>query len=81
MTIKELKETIAALPDDMEVVVQMDSEGNGYNTAEAADPDCVWSPHGDTILSTKHTADQNCLEEEEWARILEKSPRVLVIAP
>lgn len=65
----------------MEVVVQKDSEGNGYKTAYAADPDCIWDIYFDNILSTGNTAKENCMEEDEWKELLEKSPRVLVISP
>ena len=81
LTVKSLKEIIANLPDDMEVVVQRDSEGNGYKTAYAADPDCVWSPDGESIFSTNYSASDNCMEEDEWETLKKTAPRVLVIAP
>jgi hypothetical protein len=81
LTVKELKEIIANLPDDMEVVVQRDSEGNGYRTAYAADPDCVWSDDEETIYSTNLTAQDNGMEEDEWEKMKKEKPRVLVIAP
>jgi len=81
LTVKELKKIIAKLPDDMEVVVQRDSEGNGYKTAYAADPDCIWSDDEETIYPTTATAANNCMEEDEWEKMKKEKPRVLVIAP
>lgn len=81
LTVKDLKAVIADLPDDMEVVVQRDSEGNGYNNAYAADPDCVWDQYHENILSLRYTAKDNCMEEDEWEKLKKESPRVLVIAP
>lgn len=81
LTVRDLKEIICGLPDDMQVVVQRDSEGNGYNSAYAADPNCIWDQHGEEILSTNYTAEQNCIEPEDWEKMLKESPRVLVIAP
>lgn len=81
LTVKSLKEVLAGLPDDMEVVVQRDSEGNGYNNAYHADPDCVWDPDGESILSLNYSAADNCMEEEDWETLKKTAPRVLVIAP
>ena len=41
----------------------------------------VWSPDGDSIYSTNYTAQENCMEEDEWEKMKKESPRVLVIAP
>ena len=62
--------------------VQADSEGNGYRQCAGIDPDCVVTDddyHAE-IASASDTADEMCLEEDEWAEIL-KQPRVLVIYP
>lgn len=37
MTVKELREALAELPDDMPVILQKDSEGNGYSPLAGAD--------------------------------------------
>ena len=44
MNVKELKEAIANLPDEMEVVLQKDSEGNGYSPLSDVDTDAVYIP-------------------------------------
>lgn len=83
MTVKELKEAIANLPDEMEVVLQKDSEGNGYSPLGGADadgiyiPDCAWS--GD-VYSEKWTADDVGVDEETWKDI-KSNPRTLVLYP
>lgn len=82
LTVKDLKGIIANLPDDMQVVVQRDSEGNGYNPAYSADPNCIWDQHEEEILSTNYTGEQNGVyDPEDWEKMLKESPRVLVIAP
>jgi len=43
MNIKQLKESIANLPDEMEVVLQKDSEGNGYSPLKGVDSDAVYA--------------------------------------
>jgi len=83
MTVKELKEAIANLPDEMEVVLQKDSEGNGYSPLSDVDPDAVYVPDstwsGD-VYSMDWTADDACMTDEEWEEIKSK-PRTLILAP
>jgi hypothetical protein len=83
MTVKELKEAIANLPDEMEVVLQKDSEGNGCSPLAGADPDAVYIPDstwsGD-VYSMDWSADDACMSEEEWEEIKSK-PRTLILHP
>ena len=82
MNIGELKEYIKDLPDDMEIVVQKDAEGNGYTPMHCADlgwyvPETTW--YGD-FYGAEYTAEDNCMEEDEWAEI-KATPMSMVIAP
>jgi hypothetical protein len=83
MNVKELKEAIADLPDEMEVILQKDSEGNGYSPLSDADanavyvPDSTWS--GD-VYSMDWTAEDACMEEEEW-NDMKSQPRSLILCP
>ena len=83
MTVKELKEAIANLPNEMEVVLQKDSEGNGYSPLSVVDPNAVYIPetpwYGD-VYSMEWTADDACMSDEEWEEIKSK-PRTLILAP
>ena len=71
-TVKELIETLSALPPDSVVVLQRDAEGNGYSPmagAEAAKymPETTWSgecPHPDDIENGEY-------EEEDVAKMLD----------
>jgi hypothetical protein len=83
MNIKELKEMITDLPDEMEVILQKDAEGNGYSPLHGGDTDAVYeadSTWSGDVYSTKWTASQACMDDEDWNKILEK-PRVLVLYP
>ena len=83
MTVKELKESIKDLPDEMEVILQKDAEGNGYSPLSSIDADCVYiaanSYQGD-FYSTEWTADDCCMSNEEWED-MRKHPRSLILAP
>ena len=83
MTVKELKEAIANLPDEMVVVLQKDSEGNGYSPLSDVDPDAVYIPKttwsGDTY-SMDWSADDADMTDEEWEELNSK-PRALILCP
>ena len=84
MNVKELKEALEELPDDMEVILQKDAEGNGYSPLADADPDCIYFPettwYGE-VRSLRHSAEDHCLEEDEWEDMKRDNPRALVLAP
>lgn len=83
MTVKELKEAIATLPDGMEVILQKDNIGNGYSPLADVHPDAVYIPettwYGD-VYSMDWTADDACMTDEEWEEITSK-PRALILSP
>jgi hypothetical protein len=83
MNIKQLKESISNLPDEMEVVLQKDSEGNGYSPLKGVDSDAVYIPYntwsGD-VYSMEWSADDACMTEKEWKEI-KSMPRALILAP
>jgi hypothetical protein len=60
ITVGELREKLAQLPDDMPVILEKDAEGNGYSplaavsTDERYEPESTWS--GEVRVS-----------EEEWS--------------
>lgn len=83
MTVKELKEAMENLPDDMEVILQKDSEGNGYSPLAGADPNAIYMPYntwsGD-VYSVEWTAEDACMSGEEWEEVKSK-PRTLILHP
>lgn len=83
MTVKDLKEVLKDLPDDMEIILQKDAEGNGYSPLDDADADVVYVPittwYGE-VYPMYWSADEADMEEEEWEEIKAK-PRALVLGP
>ena len=83
MKVKELRTLLDNLPDDMEIILQKDSEGNGYSPLAGADPDAIYRPEnswfGD-VFSTDWSAAECCLDEEEW-EVLKKNPCSLILYP
>jgi len=83
MKVRELKELIANLHDNMEVILQKDSEGNGYSPLDGGDinavyiPDSTWSRE---VYSTIWSAKDACMDDKEWEEIKSK-PRALILYP
>lgn len=84
MNIKKLKELIKDLPDDMEIILQKDSEGNDYSPLAGVNYDCIYIPITDynsgTLFSTELTAEDFGLDEDEWDE-MNTNPKVLVLYP
>jgi hypothetical protein len=88
MKLKDLRDYINKLPtslDETEVILQKDSEGNGYRGLRGVDEDCV-SPNADEyeaeIYNTGASAEDNCMEVEEWETLRnDPSKRVIVLFP
>lgn len=79
MKVKELKEVIELLPDEMEVILQKDSEGNGYSMLSGADSNVVFVSLGG-VYSLDWTADEACVSDEEWVEI-KSMPKSLILYP
>lgn len=83
MKVKELMKLLSSFDPGAEIILQKDSEGNGYSPLSGADHDAVyvadntWS--GD-VYDTKWTADDACMEESEWKKLM-KRKRCVVLFP
>jgi hypothetical protein len=83
MLVKDLLEALKELPPDAEVILQKDGEGNGYSPLEAVDADAVYVPETTwmgSVYSADWSADDACMDEDEWAELMQK-PRCVVLAP
>jgi hypothetical protein len=84
MKIKDLKQILNNLPDDMEVILQKDSEGNGYSPLSGCDSNCIYIKESDwsgDVYSTNWSAiDADCTDKE-WEDMKMSNPKVLVLYP
>lgn len=83
MKVKDLKKAIDNLPDDMEVILQKDSEGNGYSPLDGADPNAIYieeTPWYGDVYDIEWTADEAGFDEDEWNEIKAK-PKALILYP
>jgi len=83
MTVKELKEKLKNYPDDMLIIMQKDAEGNGYSPLDSLGNTSIYIPekpwYGE-VYNTDWTADEACIEPEEWEK-MKLEPRVLLLCP
>jgi hypothetical protein len=83
MKVKELIEALQEVDPEMEVILQKDSEGNGYSPLAGADLDAVYvadTTWSGTAYHADWTAGDCCLDEEEWKE-LQAGPRALILYP
>ncbi len=83
MKVKELIECLLALNPESDVILQKDSEGNGYSPLRGADDDCVYMPdttYSGNVYSMDWSADDACLDYDQWEKIKAK-PRCVVLYP
>jgi hypothetical protein len=80
MTVGQLRAQLASLPSDMPVVMQLDSEGNGYKYVTGADPDNVSVDGKRDVYNANWTAVEADMDEDEWAALRE-GQKILVILP
>lgn len=83
MKVKDLIAKLCVLDPEMEVILQKDSEGNGYSPLAGADHDAVYIPDstwsGD-VYSMDWTASDALKSKSEWEEI-KKMPRALILYP
>lgn len=85
MTVEELIAELKGMPQDAEVILQKDAEGNDYSPLSGVDANAIYKPastwHGE-IVSTEWSAYDACYEsEEEWEQFKAVHPRCCVLYP
>ena len=69
---------------DVELIMQKDSEGNGYSPMSGIEfdvvyvPDSTWSGE---VYSKNYSAEYNGMEEDEWAALKNTNSGYAVLAP
>lgn len=79
MNVRELKFLIEDLPDDMEIILQKDAEGNGYSPLSELNNEMIYIP--DNTWSGEVLSVKELLEDtKEFQGVLVK-PRCLLLIP
>lgn len=81
MTVGELKEILnLGVPDELEIILQEDQEGNYYRPLRIADDHAVWVKENKTVYSLDWDNEQARLPKVAWEAI-KRLPRCLVLSP
>ena len=82
MKVLELINLLNELPPELDVILQKDSEGNGFSPLQGVDGNCIyvadntWS--GD-VYSTDWSADDADMDEKEWRDFKKDHQKVVVL--
>ena len=83
MKVKELIAALSAVDPESEVVLQKDSEGNGYSPLEGADPNSVYVPdssYSGEVYAMDWSASDAAMSEEDWTE-MKSRPRCVILFP
>lgn len=84
MNVKELIEVLQQLPQEAEVIIAKDPEGNGYSPlSNVADkgvyvPETTWRGE---VYSTEWTAEEAGMDDEEWEQLKFKHVDCILLEP
>jgi hypothetical protein len=87
MILKELKNMLNGMPeqyDNHEVILQKDSEGNGYSPLYCVDPECIYMPDSSwdvEVMSLEWSADDAGMDEEEWEETKRERQKCIIFVP
>lgn len=82
MTVGELIEELKKFDPNMEVVLQKDPEGNGYEYLSGADPQgiVIEEEFNIDVYDGNWTAEEAGMDEEDWQHYL-TLPRSVILYP
>lgn len=75
MKVKDLIERLRELNQDSEVILPIDNEGNGYNALGDFGYGIYYD---DEMYSTEWSAEDCCLDDDEWAAMKETTPCIVL---
>lgn len=78
MKVRDLIVELTKMNQELDIILQKDSEGNGYSLISWADPDCIYEDG--EVWSIYWTANDACMDAEEWQEFLKKD-RCCVLYP
>ena len=84
MKVLELINILNELPPELDVILQKDSEGNGFSPLEGVDGNCIYaadSTWSGEVFSTDWSADDADMDEKEWQDFKKDNLKVVVLYP
>tara|TARA_R110000851_G_scaffold173052_1_gene319366 strand:+ start:1313 stop:1570 length:258 start_codon:yes stop_codon:yes gene_type:complete len=83
MKVTDLIAKLQKMDPDLEVIMQKDSEGNGYSPLSGIDANGIYiaeSTYSGDVYDASWSAGDACMDDEEWAEILAR-PRTAIMFP
>lgn len=77
MKVKDLLEKLNTLDPEMDIIIQKDSEGNGYSPLAGADPDGIYIAEATWyggVYDSNWSAEDADMDEDEWEELLQNPP-------
>jgi hypothetical protein len=84
MNVGQLKKYLELLSDDTQIILQKDSEGNGYAQCDDVLTDCILYTDNTSqqmIYDVNVCASENQLSENDWKHIKESHDVILLLVP
>ena len=84
MKVGDLIKQLQNLPEDMDIILQKDSEGNGYSPLEGLDSDAIYIPEttwSGEVYTTNWDAEDANMEEKEWEELKKNNKKCCVLYP
>lgn len=82
MTVGELIKRLSKLPPELEVILQADPEGNGYDKLRDIDANCIVDLREQTSWSTNWNHEDAGFEtEKEWDSFKRYNSKCVILAP
>lgn len=85
MTVAELMEALQKMPPDAEVIMQKDSEGNGYSPLSSMYQDAIYSPNstwsGNIYDANWSYEDADFDSLDSWEEYKRSHPRCCLLIP
>jgi len=84
MTVAEFIIELQKLDQNKIIIVQKDAEGNDYSPLEGCDEDNIYkanSTWSSDVFSIEWSAEEACMEEEEWEEFKNEMPGCVVLWP
>jgi hypothetical protein len=66
---------------EKEIIIQRDSEGNGFSPLDGADDQCIYSELGMEVYDINWSANQVHMEEEVWKQFKKNNIPCIVLYP
>lgn len=84
MKVKDLMAELSEIDPESEVILQKDSEGNGYSPLYGVDNESIYLPSNTwsgEVYDSKWDADDTFFNEDEWEELKKNTPRCVVLYP